>query len=79
MNTHPSCTKKMSKVRCQSCKSTNGLKIKCKFCQYILCTYCLIPEQHGCENIAECKQMSKDKLNDELMKNKCVKMKLESI
>lgn len=67
------------KTRCKSCKVTNCLMINCKFCKDAFCTFCLMPEKHCCDNISECKQKSKDRLTNELMNNKCVKTKIESI
>lgn len=70
---------KMAKTRCTCCLITNCLKMDCKYCLLKFCTFCLMPEKHNCDNITECKKRLRDKLSDELMGNKCIKAKLESI
>ena len=69
----------MTRTNCACCKKINGLKFECKFCKVKLCTFCLMPEKHNCENIIDCKRKHRDRLEDELMKNKCVKSKIEFI
>ena len=61
------------------CKTTNCLKIDCKFCSLPFCTYCLLPEKHLCANLMNCKNESKTKLAAELEKNRCVAKKIKLI
>lgn len=69
----------MAKTYCKCCNKKYGIKLDCKFCNHKFCTYCLMPEKHKCDNIVDCKRKSRDLLEDELMSNKCVKKKIESI
>ena len=66
----------MVKQKCDCCNKTNALKIRCKFCSKMFCTFCLIPEEHKCEKIRECIREAKDKLTQELLSYKCVKSKI---
>jgi len=69
------------KTRCQKCKRhTEGLEMTFKYCDCcVLCVKCIMPEIHNCEKFDECKTESKLRIEQELLKNKCEKRKLNCI
>lgn len=70
----------MSKTRCSSCSSKmNGIVMTCKLCETRVCISCLMPEIHKCIKLEEFKDICHSKHEKELLRNKCVKTKLEKI
>lgn len=69
----------MPKTKCHYCHSSKGMKLICKFCKKSYCTSCLMPEVHNCDNMEDCLSCSRSSLSNELLKNKCIKPKIESI
>jgi predicted nucleic acid binding AN1-type Zn finger protein len=69
----------LSKGKCGFCDARKCLKFECKYCTLKLCTKCLMPESHACVHIDVCKQTYNSNLGKELMRNKCVQQKIQTI
>ena len=70
----------MASKKCPSCNSiVIGMKMNCKLCDSKFCLSCLMPEIHKCIKLNEFKESCKLKLKEDLLRNKCVKTKLEKI
>ena len=63
-------------AKCLICKRKNLILLSCKFCKNDMCTSCLLPETHKCQNISECFEESKNVLSKDLMNNKVIKEKM---
>lgn len=65
-------------TRCTVCSKRNTM-MTCKYCQKNTCTYCLLPEVHGCEKLHELREAKRNSLDKKLTAGKTEAVKLEKI